>query len=666
MISKWLSASEIAVFIESDKRVINRRAVNEHWVSRNQKARGGTHRLFQLAALPEDVQTAYAESLAINLNDLQSQLKPASMPDKKVILANHNARSGGQSDVPALEKASDKKRRIAKLRARVIHAWDESDLSAAEFVFEYNEGRAASEIKAELGGKSICQSTLYNWLAKYQKYDEAGLVPQYKERGGFGASLDKRTKELLWYYYLNKNKPSIAQVIRKLDEKEQIKITANIVYRYIQHEIPGSVKDYFRKGKKYFHDHYESYINIDYTRYRSMEMVVYDHKTLDFASRIQRADGWHRARLVLTCILDKRSRMILGWWVDEVPSTITIIRATRMMVEKYGCPDSGQFDNGKDFTSYWFTGDAWNEQHNKFGTKEKKTMSCVTEDLGMASHFTEPYHGQSKHIERHFGFFAIEFDKSFESYLGSNTSDRHDESRLYVGSFDGAPMRAIEELPTIEETRELFAKFAEWYNTKWKHTGQGMNGKTPDAVFKENLHGRRDLQAGWAKYVWTRREIKTVQRDGVSYEGGWYYNPAMQAITGQEVELRISIDDIGTAYIFNLAGEYLYEAVSEFKDSGITEENVRNARRLRKQAKKHLDEYQSAIAELRKDKKTQLEELRDNETGTAENISYEMLKAINSADADIPLTFETKMVVGGEPLAAVRQKRRLMLPTDPD
>jgi hypothetical protein len=53
----------------------------------------------------------------------------------------------------------------------------------------------------------------------------------------------------------------------------------------------------------------------------------------------------------------------------------------------------------------------------------------------------------------------------------------------------------------------------------------------------------------------------------------------MIAIAGQQVELRVSIDDIGTADIFNLEGEYLYDAVSEFKDSGITEENARNVRR---------------------------------------------------------------------------------------
>jgi hypothetical protein len=81
--------------------------------------------------------------------------------------------------------------------------------NAERFLFEYNEGRIAQEARAELGGKTLCQSTLYNWLGKYQHHDEAGLAPKYKGRGGNGASLDERTRELVWLYYLHKNKPVI-------------------------------------------------------------------------------------------------------------------------------------------------------------------------------------------------------------------------------------------------------------------------------------------------------------------------------------------------------------------------------------------------------------------------------------------------------------------------
>jgi hypothetical protein len=85
----------------------------------------------------------------------------------------------------------------------------------------------------------------------------------------------------------------------------------------------------------------------------------------------------------------------------------------------------------------------------------------------------------------------------------------------------------------------------------------------------------------------------------------------MQMFVGQQVELRVSIDDIGQAYIFSLEGEYLFDAESDFKDSGLSEENNRNVRRKRAQAAKHLDKYKQAKKELQKDRKTQLEELRD-------------------------------------------------------
>ena len=253
---------------------------------------------YHISALPADIQAAYVESFNLTLTSLQSQIEPQSKHEKKVTLANHNARSDYGAAPEPLEKESAAKRRVASLRAKVLHAWDSSGLNAEKFLFEYNEDRIAREARAELGGKTLCQSTLYNWLGKYQHHDEAGLASKYKGRGGNGASLGGRAKELIWFYYLHKNRPAIAQVIRRLSEKDHIEVSGHIVYRYIKHEIPASVKDYFRKGKKYYHDHYESYISINYTRYYSMQCVVYDHKTLDFASPCRAAGngtgrGWY-------------------------------------------------------------------------------------------------------------------------------------------------------------------------------------------------------------------------------------------------------------------------------------------------------------------------------------------------------------------------------------
>jgi hypothetical protein len=86
----------------------------------------------------------------------------------------------------------------------------------------------------------------------------------------------------------------------------------------------------------------------------------------------------------------------------------------------------------------------------------------------------------------------------------------------------------------------------------------------------------------------------------------------MTAHIEEQVEIRISIDDLGAAYIFNKEGEHQYDAeCGLLKDRGIAEENNRTVKRLRKSARKHIEKYQAAINEIRKDKKTQLEELRE-------------------------------------------------------
>jgi putative transposase len=637
MIDKWLTANEIAELLSITKRPINIRANRENWPYRTHAVRGGKERRYPLAKLPADIQTAYAASIQTTLEDLQNRLKPASKPEKKaVIIPRYSGRGARTGEAKPLETVPDKRRRKAALRAKVIEAWNASGLKPDRFAIEYNTGTVIPEIRAQLGG-TLSQSTLYLWLAEYEQHGEAGLAPKYERRGGNGASLDERAKNLLSFYYLNKNKPSIRKVLRDM-EKDGITINRNIAYRYIRTDIPVSTKILCREGKKAYHDKCEIYISRDYTLLHSMQIAVGDHKTFDFVSRVKRADGWHIVRLFLTCITDMRSRKILGWHIDEVPSTLTIIRAIRMTVEQYGCPDEFLFDNGKDFKSLLLVGDAWNEQHLKFGKREQGAVSCVLDDLGSAVHFSKPYSGQSKPIERFFGFVAGEHDKSFESYVGSNTADRPDEVKRYWGTFDGAQKIPLEDLPTIEEVRIIFAQFAEWYNTSWHHSGQGMDGNTPDRVFEQNHRVKRLIPEDFQKYIWTRREVHAVRRKGVLVDGEWYYNEQMQLIIGERVEIRISIDDIGTGYIFNLKdGTYKYDAdAGLLKDRGIKEENNRTVNRLRKAARKHAEKHLAALTEIRKDKKTQLQETRDLAAVAEEPAAFKVVGGEMLIESDTP------------------------------
>jgi hypothetical protein len=193
MISRWLSAGEIAGIISITKRGVITRASREHWPSRNEKANGGIRRVYQVCALPEDIQSAYAGSLKLSLTELQSGIKPPSKHEKKMDIPRYNGRGAKTKAVKPVEGTADTDLKIASARRKLIEAYNQSGLSVPQFITAYENGVAVPELRERLGryGNIHTQSNFYEWLARYERYGIAGLAPQYaKSRGGSGASLD--------------------------------------------------------------------------------------------------------------------------------------------------------------------------------------------------------------------------------------------------------------------------------------------------------------------------------------------------------------------------------------------------------------------------------------------------------------------------------------------
>jgi hypothetical protein len=123
-------------------------------------------------------------------------------------------------------------------------------------------------LKEQLGrwGNIHTHSNFYkNCLRAYEEHGLAGLAPQYAAiRGGSGASLDSRAKDIIEALHLDPRKPSMASVTRDI---AQFGYTLNnsIVNRYIKDEIPLARKILYRKGETAFHNKCETYIERDYT-----------------------------------------------------------------------------------------------------------------------------------------------------------------------------------------------------------------------------------------------------------------------------------------------------------------------------------------------------------------------------------------------------------------
>jgi putative transposase len=597
MIDKWLTLKEIAGLVSLTKGWIIQRAQREGWPYRSYTAQGGKQRRYHLANLPKDIQTAYAASIKNSLEELQNQLKPDSKPNKKVTIPRFSGRGAKTGEVKTIENTPDEYLRIAAARRKVLEAYSASGLKPAQFVMAYNNGVAVPDVRSQLGtfGEISSQSSLYRWLERYEQFGLAGLAPQYaKRRGGSGSSLDERAKELIQALYLDPHRPSVRTVERDI-KQFGYDLNYSIISRYIQNEIPLSVKTFYRQGEKAYHDRFDPYITRDYTLFKAMEWGVADHHLFDFVIK-------HKGRIFrpwLTRFDDMRSRMIVGWHIDIIPNTLTILRALNMAVESYGTFDNLLIDNGKDFKSYWFAGNAWKNRKIKLDRETCDLIEGVLHDCGTQAHFCLPYRGQSKPIERAFRTDIELFEKRMETYVGSNTAQRPDEAKLYWGRINGRDRIEVE--LTLEEVRRMYAEYVEWFNTEWHHTGQGMDGKTPVQVFEENRGPRKEIPEALRRYIFTRREKRTVQRKGVTIDGIEYYNPQMVQYIGSEVEVRRDIDKIGTVSIYVLPDRtYLFDAESDvLKDFGIPEENIRAQRTAQRTARTHLSKYAKEASEIR-------------------------------------------------------------------
>ena len=646
MVKRWISAVEIAAILGITKRGVNKRARSEQWRSRSIKANGGMSQLFQLEALPIDIQTAYAASLKMDLQAFQTALKPAYDYVKKVNIVSYCGRGAATKEVKPLDASREVDLQIAAMRVKLIEAYSQSGLSAKAFIAAYESGAIAADLRERLGrwGNIHTQSNFYkNWLAVYEQYGLAGLAPQYaRRRGGAGASFDEKAKEIIRSLYLDLRKPSAASVTRDLAQfGYNLKYTT--VTRYIK-EIPNSVKVFYREGQKAYHDKFDPYIERDYTLFKAMEWGCADHHIFDFVIT-------HEGRIFrpwVTLFMDMRSRTITGWWIDVVPNTLTIMRALAMSVDKYGLFKNMLVDNGKDFRSEWFAGSEWKQRRTRPEQETLELVEGVLQDCKTNVHFATPYRGQSKPVERFFLTVCEMFSKTQDFYVGSNTVDAPEDKKLFWGRINGRDK--IEVTYTLEELRRDFEQFVTWFNSEWQHSGQGMDGKTPNEVFTETSEYKQELPEEYRKYIFTVREQRIVQRNGVSVDGISYYNPEMVRLIGEKVELRRDINDIGKAAVFSLPDlVYQFDAESDlFKDRGITEENLRAVRKEQRQAREHLKDYRW-----------------DKDIRNARKTPAQLLAEKIEEPDPVPNALESKKVVGGEPLAP-RRKRTLRLPIDPD
>lgn len=450
----WLSVNEVSLLLELTPRAIRKRVEAYQFQYIDGVGQGGKVLQIALESLPPFAQEKY-----------HMLLDEAEQQECSEVITN----------------CTDKQREAADHKAGIVHEFELSGMSGKRFLEQYNEQN----------GETVTLNQLYDWKRKL----DGGIAALVDERGGHNrgtSSIPDEAWELFKSWYLTQQRRSVKLCYDKVKEQYPNIPGIRAFERRVKREFTEYVLKRYRGNYKDFRDllpyHERTKEGID-----SNEIWSSDHHTCDTFVLDKRGNA---VRPTLTVITDIRSTRIMAFKVrDSEGNTSVIKQCLRDAMIKFGVPLKFYTDNGKDYTSKELSQDYPDSLVNALGIKQI---------------LAQPYHGQSKPVERFFETFEERCGKLFRTYSGSNAINRPDDTRML-----NKKLAKKSYIPTIDEYVETVTAYIEEYNST-AHSGRDMDGKTPNQVYLENLHYKREVKNTEVLRLLCGRFItRTVGRNGI-------------------------------------------------------------------------------------------------------------------------------------------------------
>ncbi|MCC6909012.1 MAG: DDE-type integrase/transposase/recombinase [Phycisphaerales bacterium] len=328
-----------------------------------------------------------------------------------------------------------------------------------------------------------------------------------------------------------------------------------------------------REGEKVWDQKFGLKLEQHPEAYAAGEVWIGDHSTLDFFARVMRGGKWRAVRLQVTAWQDWRTRLIAGWHISEQGNGDTIRYALHDGMNRLShVPTRVWIDNGKDYDSEANTGIS-KAKRRKLTAAGQDWREHFTEEnggllamLNIDCHFARPFnHDGKSRLERFFGTMHGEFCKDFASYCGSKP-----------GSVEphGLP---VEQLPRIDEVREHFGKFIEWYHARVDHEMKDMRDDemrklSPEEAWRTWLATRTIMPAPEVMALLLKRwaHPKLVSQLGIGLDFGTgqktYYGAGLPQLVsfqgrrkGDDAILHVTYDpeDVSEIYVYDAQFRFL-------------------------------------------------------------------------------------------------------------
>jgi len=466
------------------------------------------------------------------------------------------------------------------------------------------------------GEKAFSHQTLFRKITEFRNSGIEGLIPQSGATHNFTV-WPEEAKAWLWQKYCNINQPTAAWCIAQLKaeaKKHLWRLPSVATMRRYLERIPQETRDRWRRGERYWREHYLPSVLRDYEQMDPGELYVSDHQQINVAVR-------HPSGRVLfpwlTAWKDMKARKILGWVLADIPSSNTINLALKYSIEKYGAPENVVLDNGQDYSSKHFSGGVRKRFRFKVDDEE---VAGIYKLMNIEAHFCIPGNPPAKPIERWFLTEELNFQKAFPAYRGNNVLNRPEgidkklrEEIRYRRVKDGLVSIATGEfIPTEtmiknkwvlswDEFNDCLENYIENYNQDHKHQGHGMNKRTPNQVWNEYFatHAQRRVSPTSLRLLMMKssRPVK-VGRFGVRAFDGFYRSSEVMDHQGEYIAYRYEPKDLSSIHVYTTKWEYINVAERTLRTAWNDEEAYHEIKKIEKKRKQAIKSEREAAENL--------------------------------------------------------------------
>ena len=591
--AEWFTLSELAALalpgLPTTKRGLLDVARREAWdirqdgeggaLSRPRRARGGGIE-YHLSVLPEAAKVKLMG---------RARPKASSAP-----AADSRESAWARYDrLPASLKATAKERLEIVQRVEALMRAGLGKAKACETVTAQalREARAAGEAKRPFG-----LTALYDWMGRIAGVDPtdrlAYLAPHYLGRTATADCSDEAWL-LFKSEYLTNSRQSAevahAKVVKHGEVQGWTVPTAKTLLSRVRREVDPITLVYLREGQPGLERRFpmprRSVADLDI-----LQAVNVDGHELDIM--VEWADGTV-GRPMMIAIQDVFSRRMLVTQIGRSESADLIRRAFAKLFQLHGIPKIVTFDNGRAFASKWLTGG--NPTRYRFTIRPEDPIGLLGQ-LGCEVHFTNPFSGRSKPIERGFRDFADGFARS-AVFAGAYTGNRPTNKPADYGT------RAA---PYADFEREL-AFYVQLHNGRPGRRTETARGQLSfDGVWQERLQAGaliRRATPEQLRLALLAAEGVTVRRQTAQLHLGdnVYFHETLWRLEGQKVIVRFEPEDLHQPlHVYSLDGVYLCAAecieAKGFYNAEAAKEVSRKQRKVLKAAKQLAEQQRLLTA----------------------------------------------------------------------